>query len=64
LRLADGIDRDQFAAVAGADPVEALGEARLAPLIEAGFLAVEPGRLTATAAGRQRLNAVLDRLIA
>ena len=41
LRLADGIDRALFASVAGADPVEALGEAKLAPLVEAGFLEVD-----------------------
>jgi len=64
LRLSDGVDRALFAAVAGADPVEALGEGRLAPLVEAGFLEVQPDRLKATAAGRQRLNSVLERLIA
>ena len=64
LRLADGIDRALFASVAGADPVEALGEARLAPLVRAGFLDVQPGHLKATPAGRQRLNALLERLIA
>jgi oxygen-independent coproporphyrinogen-3 oxidase len=64
LRLTEGIDRALFASVAGADPVEALGEARLAPLVEAGFLEVRPSHLKATAAGRQRLNAVLERLVA
>ena len=64
LRLREGIDRALFAAVAGADPVEALGEAKLAPLVDAGFLEVGPAHLRATAAGRQRLNAVLERLIA
>jgi len=64
LRLSDGIDRALFATVAGADPVEALGEGKLAPLVEAGFLEVQPDRLKATAAGRQRLNSVLERLIA
>ena len=64
LRLTDGIDRTIFAANAGADPVEAVGGAKLAPLIGAGFLEVTPTHLTATAAGRQRLNAVLERLIA
>jgi oxygen-independent coproporphyrinogen-3 oxidase len=64
LRLSEGIERAQFASVAGADPVAALGEARLAPLVAAGFLEVEPGRLRATPAGRQRLNALLERLIA
>ncbi|MBN9488149.1 MAG: coproporphyrinogen III oxidase [Alphaproteobacteria bacterium] len=64
LRLSDGIDRTAFASVAGADPVEALGEARLAPLVDAGFLEIDAARLRATAAGRQRLNALLERLVA
>jgi oxygen-independent coproporphyrinogen-3 oxidase len=64
LRLADGIDRTLFQSVAGADPVEALGEAKLAPLVAAGFLEVQPTHLKATDAGRQRLNALLQRLIA
>ena len=64
LRLADGIDRKLFAAVTGADPVAALKEDAVAPLIKAGFLEIEPERLRATAAGRQRLNAILERLIA
>lgn len=64
LRLADGIDRTLFAAVAGADPVEALDKSALDPLVEGGFLEVSPARLKATAAGRQRLNAVLERLMA
>jgi putative oxygen-independent coproporphyrinogen III oxidase len=64
LRLADGIDRAVFASATGADPVAALGEARLAPLVAAGYLDVDTGRLRATAAGRQRLNALLERLIA
>jgi len=64
LRLSDGIDRTIFAANTGADPVEALGEAALAPLVAAGFLEVSATHLGATAAGRQRLNAVLERLVA
>ncbi|MBS0221539.1 MAG: coproporphyrinogen III oxidase [Proteobacteria bacterium] len=64
LRLADGIDRAAFASVAGADPVATLGEARLAPLVEAGFLEIDSARFRATAAGRQRLNALLGRLVA
>lgn len=64
LRLADGIDRALFASVTGADPVDALEEARLAPLVTAGFLEVRPDRFGATPAGRQRLNALLERLIA
>jgi putative oxygen-independent coproporphyrinogen III oxidase len=64
LRLADGIDRALFASMTGADPVSALGEARLAPLVAAGYLEVDATHLKATAAGRQRLNALLERLIA
>jgi len=64
LRLADGIDRATFASVTGADPVEALGEARLAPLVAAGFLETADARLRATPTGRQRLNALLERLFA
>lgn len=64
LRLADGIDRAVFASITGVDPVDALGAARLAPLVEAGFLDVDAGRLGATPGGRQRLNALLERLVA
>jgi oxygen-independent coproporphyrinogen-3 oxidase len=64
LRLSEGIDRRQFAAVAGCDPVQALGERKLEPLIEHGFLEVDATHLKATAAGRQRLNALLERLVA
>jgi oxygen-independent coproporphyrinogen-3 oxidase len=64
LRLADGIDRTQFAQATGADPVTALGEARLGPLLAAGYLDVDATHFKATPAGRQRLNAVLKHLIA
>ncbi len=64
LRLAYGIDRMQFACTTGADPVTSLGEARLDPLVAAGYLEVDATHLKATAAGRQRLNAVLKHLIA
>ena len=64
LRLSQGIDRKGFAETAGADPVAALGEAKFAPLVQAGFLEISKTHLRATAAGRQRLNAVIERLIA
>jgi len=64
LRLSDGIDRAIFAVNTGVDPVEALDEAALAPLVAAGFLDITATHLGATAAGRQRLNAVLERLVA
>jgi oxygen-independent coproporphyrinogen-3 oxidase len=64
LRLAEGIDRAMFASMTGADPVAALGERRLAPLVKADYLEVDAMHLRATPAGRQRLNAVLERLVA
>jgi len=64
LRLADGIDRATFASVTGVDPVEAIDAARLEPLVRAGFLEVDATHLRATAEGRQRLNALLERLVA
>jgi len=64
LRLSEGIDRSAFAAMTDADPVAALGEAKFAPLVKAGFLEISKTRLLATPAGRQRLNAVIERLIA
>ena len=64
LRLAEGVDRAGFASVTGVDPLAALGEARVAPLLAAGYLEVDAHRLKATPSGRQRLNAVLERLIA
>jgi len=64
LRLAEGIDRAMFASLTGVDPVTALGERRLDPLAKAGYLEVEATHLRATPAGRQRLNAVLERLVA
>ncbi|HKH69671.1 MAG TPA: coproporphyrinogen-III oxidase family protein, partial [Reyranella sp.] len=64
LRLAEGIDRAVFASMTGVDPVTALGERRLAPLVKAGYLEVDALHLKATPAGRQRLNAVLERLVA
>ncbi len=64
LRLADGVDRALFASMTGAEPVAVLGETRLAPLAAGGYLEVDATHLKATAAGRQRLNALLERLIA
>lgn len=64
LRLSEGVDRARFARLTGVDPVAALASERLQPLIAAGYVEVGAGRLTATPSGRQRLNAVLERLIA
>jgi putative oxygen-independent coproporphyrinogen III oxidase len=64
LRMSEGIDRALFAATAGSDPVEALGDKKLAPLVERGFLEIDATHLRATPAGQQRLNALLERLVA
>ncbi len=63
LRLAEGIDRMRFRAETGADIENAVDAKRLADLVEGGFLQFDQQGLRATAAGRQRLNAVLAALI-
>jgi len=62
LRLTEGVDRVRLERTAGQD-VGSLFGGRLAPLLEGGFLTLDPERLAATAAGRQRLNAVLAALL-
>lgn len=63
LRLAEGIPLTRFEAEAGRPFIECVAPARLRRLGEGGFLEVEEGRLRATAAGRQRLDAVLGELL-
>lgn len=63
LRLAEGIPLTRFEAEAGRPFSECVEPARLRRLGEGGFLEVEEGRLRATAAGRQRLDAVLGELL-
>ncbi len=62
LRLAEGVARSRLERAADCN-VEALLGANLGPLIEGGFLTLDRERLAATAAGRQRLNAVLAALL-
>jgi len=62
LRLVEGIPRARLENAAGQD-VEILLGRNLAPLIDGGFLILDGGRLGATQAGRQRLNAVLAVLL-
>jgi oxygen-independent coproporphyrinogen-3 oxidase len=64
LRLAEGIDADRFEAATGAPLISALDPPRLTALIEGGFVELDDQGLRATAAGRQRLNAVLAQLLA
>jgi coproporphyrinogen III oxidase-like Fe-S oxidoreductase len=62
LRLTEGVARARLERAAGQD-VEALLGDNLVPLVEGGFLTLDRDRLAATAAGRQRLNAVLATLL-
>jgi putative oxygen-independent coproporphyrinogen III oxidase len=61
LRLVEGISRARLEALAECD-VEALFGASLDRLISGGFVTLDKHRFAATAAGRQRLNAVLGTL--
>jgi putative oxygen-independent coproporphyrinogen III oxidase len=63
LRLVEGVPRARLEALAGRDLEELFGAA-LPPLIEGGFLILDDDHLAASAAGRQRLNAVLAALLA
>ncbi|HKO09311.1 MAG TPA: coproporphyrinogen III oxidase, partial [Alphaproteobacteria bacterium] len=63
LRLAEGVDRKRFLKTCGMTLETALDGARLVRLIDGGFLELDARGLRATAAGRQRLNAVLAALI-
>jgi oxygen-independent coproporphyrinogen-3 oxidase len=62
LRLVEGVSRARLGCVAGGDAETYFGS-NLAPLIEGGFLTLDAEHLAATAAGRQRLNAVLGALL-
>ena len=62
LRLVEGVSRAKLECAAGC-AAETLFGSNLAPLIEGGFLTLDPERLAATPAGRQRLNAVLAALL-
>jgi len=63
LRLVEGVARDRLETLAGRT-VEELFAGALPRLVEGGFLILDSERLAATAAGRQRLNAVLGALLA
>jgi oxygen-independent coproporphyrinogen-3 oxidase len=63
LRLTEGVYRARLIRELGADIPELLDRRALSRLIGAGFLVLDAQRLWATAAGRQRLNAVLALLL-
>jgi putative oxygen-independent coproporphyrinogen III oxidase len=64
LRLGEGVRRDRFRTVAGCEIEAALAPGGLADLAAGGFVELDDASLRATAAGRQRLNAVLAALLA
>ncbi|MGF1641409.1 MAG: radical SAM family heme chaperone HemW [Rhodospirillales bacterium] len=64
LRLREGIDRRRFRRLAACEPEAVLAAAGLARMVEGGFLVRDDAGIRATAAGRQRLNAVLAQLLA
>ena len=63
LRLTEGVSRAAFRREAGAEPEQALDARRLKALAEAGYVELDRTGLRATAAGRQRLNALLRYLV-
>ncbi len=63
LRLAEGIDAAGFARRTGTDLLTALDPAILDAAIQADYLTWTGRRLTATPAGRRRLDALLPRLL-
>jgi oxygen-independent coproporphyrinogen-3 oxidase len=63
LRLADGIDRRRFRECIGVDLDDVLDASERDRLIELGLIEVDARRLRATAAGRQRLDWVLGRIL-
>ncbi|GGF33028.1 coproporphyrinogen III oxidase [Aliidongia dinghuensis] len=63
LRLAEGIPRRRFRDELALEPEDLLDPVALGQLTEGGFVTLDRDRLVATAAGRQRLNAVLAALL-
>ncbi len=63
LRTAEGIDRARFAARCSLALEEVVDADALAELADGGFLEIDGTTLRASAAGHQRLNAVLARLL-
>jgi coproporphyrinogen III oxidase-like Fe-S oxidoreductase len=64
LRLSEGVDLARLTGTAGRPLCEVLDPAALERFVGDGWLIRQGGRLAATAAGRQRLNAVLGALLA
>jgi oxygen-independent coproporphyrinogen-3 oxidase len=63
LRLAEGVPLSRFRAELGGDVADLIEPGKLDRLVRGGFLSVDDQSLRATAAGLQRLNAVLAGLL-
>ena len=63
LRLVEGVDRERFRAATGGEVVDFVDLRGLQRLIAGGFVRMDETAIAATAAGRQRLNAVLGLLL-
>jgi len=63
LRLAEGVPADRFRALTGRDMDDVLDARRAADLVDEGLLDFGADGIAATAAGRQRLNALLAHLL-
>lgn len=63
LRLAEGVDAARIAGLAGLQAASLTGGKPARALMEEGLIDVSGTRLTATPAGRQRLNAVIAHLL-
>jgi oxygen-independent coproporphyrinogen-3 oxidase len=59
MRLADGIDRIQFARIVGRPLDACIDGAKVAALCDAGLLVADQRGLRATSAGMLRLNAII-----
>ncbi|MCK5494828.1 MAG: hypothetical protein KAI80_00335, partial [Hyphomicrobiaceae bacterium] len=63
LRLTEGVGSERFADQTGGTLKNALDARRLGDLAEEGLLELDEAGFRATAAGRQRLNALLSHLL-
>lgn len=63
LRTIEGVDWGRLARRTGLSPEEAVNATARADLAEAGFIGETKGALRATTEGRQRLNAVIAKLL-
>ena len=64
LRLREGVPLARLEKLTGQRFEQVVAPARLATLVDGGFLTIDRGVLQATEAGRQRLDAVLGELLA